>query len=596
MHVRVVGTGPAVDAVLAALEDTDVTVVVDAPDVADGDRPDTEPDAATDVDLGVVVGPAGDGRFDDPPADVWIAVERGGIGGHPVSDLDASVATFDHRTEGPPATYTDLQARVASTVDTVQASPNGAPAAARLAGAVAGRRAVAVLEGASLGGTVVELSGVTVGPTRTFLPVPDGTVDREPRREARDVALEDTSSRMERALDDRVGLVTQVGERESFPLPYYIAQTADTTAYSDARAAALAAGVDANWDRAFVKGLGEALERYSAGVYRTTSFIRAPARTRANPVTPDAFVRPDSATTPGIDDPIAWVTGQDLLSGTAVSLPAAFVQYPPHSERLGPAITTGLGLGNAGVEALLSGLYEVVERDATMLAWYSTYEPLAVTVRDEATRAASPDVAAQYATLVRRARSEGLSATALLVTQDVDVPVVAAAVHRDASDDESDWPRFAAGSAADLDAAAAARDALAEAIQNWMELRAMGPEQAAAEDGAIGEYADFPPAVQSFVDAPTSVPAAEVGPDSVPDGAAELDAVLDRVRAAGLSAYASRLTPRDVEALGFEVVRVLVPAAQPLFVGEPYFGDRAETVPGELGFDPRLDRPYHPFP
>jgi ribosomal protein S12 methylthiotransferase accessory factor len=39
-----------------------------------------------------------------------------------------------------------------------------------------------------------------------------------------------------------------------------------------------------------------------------------------------------------------------------------------------------------------------------------------------------------------------------------------------------------------------------------------------------------------------------------------------------------------------------VPAAQPLFTGEPYFGERARTVPEALGFEPRLDRPIHPFP
>jgi ribosomal protein S12 methylthiotransferase accessory factor len=79
-------------------------------------------------------------------------------------------------------------------------------------------------------------------------------------------------------------------------------------------------------------------------------------------------------------------------------------------------------------------------------------------------------------------------------------------------------------------------------------------------------------------------------------GTDELDAVVDRVAAAGLEPYAVRLTPRDVEALGFEAVRALVPAAQPLFTGEPFFGDRARTVPRELGFEPRLDRTYHPYP
>jgi len=129
-----------------------------------------------------------------------------------------------------------------------------------------------------------------------------------------------------------------------------------------------------------------------------------------------------------------------------------------------------------------------------------------------------------------------------------------------------------------------------------MELRAMGPKEANAEEGAIGRYADFPEPARALLDTAGDVPARSVGPDPVPTGEAELDALVDRVVDAGLSAYAGRITTPDVAGLGFEAVRVLVPTAQPLFVDEPYFGTRAETVPPEIGYEPRLDRPFHPFP
>jgi ribosomal protein S12 methylthiotransferase accessory factor len=72
--------------------------------------------------------------------------------------------------------------------------------------------------------------------------------------------------------------------------------------------------------------------------------------------------------------------------------------------------------------------------------------------------------------------------------------------------------------------------------------------------------------------------------------------VIGRVTDAGLDAYAARTTTRDVSELGFEAVRVLIPEAQPLFTGEPFFAERAESVPRALGFEPRLDREYHPYP
>jgi ribosomal protein S12 methylthiotransferase accessory factor len=583
MHVGLVGDGPATAAVAAALEDVDATL----------ERTTADRLAAVDPDLAVVSAPAGAAAFefvDDPPPR-WVAVEVGGVGGRPIEGVDAAVSVYGPGSAG----HADLRARVASTTteEELADAPRGDRSAVRLAGAVAGRRAVALLAGEDVAGTVVEVAGTRVGEPGAFLPVPGAERDRGLRRDSREAPLEDALARAERAFDARVGLVTDVGERESFPVPYYLAATADTRAFSDVRAAEFAAGVDPDWDAAFMKALGEALERYSAGVYRRGEFAVAPARRRANAVEPARFVRPDGTRTPGPDEPVAWVPGEDLATGADVSLPAARVQYPPPDDAPGPAITTGLGLGNSGVEALLAGLYEVIERDATMLSWYSTYDPVRLRVDDDGFRG-----------LVGRARAEGLSVTALLVTVDVDVPVVAVAVHRggegDGSSDEAadaEWPRFAAGSAASLDGAAAARSALAEALQNWMELRAMGRERAAAEEGAVARYAAFPAEARRFVEPPGApVPVAAVGPDPVPSGEAELSALVDRVTDAGLDAYAARVTPPDVERLGFEAVRVLVPAAQPLFTGEPFFGERARTVPGSLGEDSRLDRDYHPYP
>jgi ribosomal protein S12 methylthiotransferase accessory factor len=568
MDVGIAGSGPAAESLRAALADVDAATVEVAPDDL-GRYP-----------VGAVVAPAGSDAFAvaDERATRWVAVEVGGLGGRVVADLDAAVSVFDPDSGG----HADLRVRAASTDTGTDGRPSGDRSAVRFAGALAGRRLVALLSGGDVAGTVVEVTGAGVGPTRRFSPVPrPESRDRSLRRDdGGDVPLEDALGRAERAVDERVGLLTQVGERESWPVPYYVAGTADTTAFSDARAAEFAGGADADWNAAYMKALGEGLERYCAGVYRASEFVTAPETNRANPVPVRAFVRPEGYETPGREEPMQWVEGVDLATGDEASLPAEFVHYPPPTERFKPPITTGLGLGNSGTEALLSGLYEVLERDATMLAWYSTFEPLGLDVDDEG-----------YEELLGRARAERLDATALLVTQDVDVPVVAVAVHR-----EGEWPRFAMGSGADLDAAAAARSALAEAIQNWTELNLMGPEQASQEQGAIGRYADFPASARRFVDADATVPAASVGPETVPGGEAELDAVVDRVTDAGLEPYAARVTTTDVERLGFEAVRVLVPAAQPLFTGDPYFGERARTVPGELGFESDVDREYHPYP
>ncbi|WP_227354464.1 YcaO-like family protein [Haladaptatus salinisoli] len=569
----VVGTGPAADAVVAALADDTVTEL--------------GPDDVGDVDFAVVVGGVGSNVFTraNRSGTPWLAVELGGVGGHALPDVDAAVSGFAPGT----ACFECLRSRVASNLDgdadgvadpTDAESPDANEATERLAGALAGREAAMLRSGgesAALGG-VVELPYAE----RRLLPVPGCSAcgdarDRTLGIDHAERPLDDAVARAEIALDERIGVVRSLGEVASFPVPYYLATTCDTTGFSDARAAEKAAGVSAEWDEALMKALGEAMERYCAGVYRESEFAAARSAELGDAVPPTAFVRPRGWAEPGNDE-LPWAAGRNLATGEPVHLPAEFVHFPPPTRRFKPPITTGLGLGNSTTEALLSGLYEVIERDATMLAWYSTFEPLGLRVDD-----------AGFETLVTRARAESLDVTVLLVTQDVDVPVVAAAVHRD-----GDWPRFALGSGANLDPDAAARSALAEALQNWTELKLMGREEAGDAEGAIADYADFPEAARGFVTPETTIPSASVE-DAVPDGVAELETVVSRASEA-FDVYGARLTTRDVESLGFEAVRVLAPEAQPLFTGEPFFGERARTVPAELGFEPRPDREAHPYP
>ncbi|MEZ3114831.1 YcaO-like family protein [Halobaculum sp. MBLA0147] len=563
MDVAIVGPDPAAEAVQAALGDVDANAMP------------VDVDLLGEFAVGVVVGTTGDDRFDRASAtlETWIAVEVGGIGGQALSSVDAAVSTFADDT----GCYDCLRHRAAAGGTTDEASPQGVASAVRFAGALAGRRLVRQFSGESLGGTVVEVPGHE----REFLPVPGCDCHDAPTgldRGTRDVPLDEVVAQMERAVDDRFGPVAEVGEQSSFPVPYYVAATADTTGFSDARCGEFGAGVAVDWNAAYAKAVGEALERYCAGVYRTGDLRRAPTEGVIDAVPVDRFVRPTDAPTPADDDRLLWADGVALATGEHAALPASLVYFPQPGRAWVPSITTGLGLGTSTDEALAAGLFEVVERDATMLSWYSTFEPMELTVESE-----------RFAALCKRARAEGLTVTPLLCTQNVDVPVVATAVHRD-----GEWPQFATGSAADFDAAAAAADATAEALQNWTELDSMGPAAAAEQEAAIGRYAEFPSSARSFVDAPATVAASDVTESVSAD--AVVDTLVERLDDAGLDAYAVRTTTADVATLGFEAVRVLVPEAQPLFTAEPFFGERAETVPASMGFEPRLDRAFHPFP
>lgn len=581
MSIIVVGSGPSVDAIEAALSDTDHEVAVHS----------TPPEHFGD--LAIVVGSVGSDLFSTVNTRArkrktqWIAVELGGVGGHSIPTVEASVSGYGPET----GCFDCLRTRVGSNLSTADSESRSNSShsrseedtedvtTARFAGALAGRESARLLSGSGspvLGG-VIEIPHAI----RRVLPVPNCRCSEDRdwrlRRDYEERTLDEALERAEQGLDDRVGLVQEVGEVESFPVPYYLAQLGDTSDFSDVTASRQAAGVALDWDEAFMKALGEGLERYSAGVYRSDDVRVARTTDLSNAISPSAFVRPEGTAD---DDPIEWIPGENLSTGNPVFLPADRVLFPYHGA--GPTITTGLGLGSSGTMALRAGLSEIIERDAALLAWYSTYDPLGLSIDDE-----------EYETLVARAGAEGLSVTASLLTQDIDVPVVGVAVHR--TNGSGDWPAFAMGLAADLDVFAAARSACCEALQNWTELRTMGRENASAAGGRIGHFASRPSSVEEFIAPETTVSAASVT-GNVPTKSDALDALIRRITDAGLDAYAARLTPPDVDTLGFEAVRALIPRAQPLFVDDPYFGERAETVPIELGFEPRVRREHHPYP
>lgn len=552
---------------------------------------DTHPasmDAIEPARLAVVVGASGDGTLaeaDDRLDGRWVGIELGGIGGHRGDGLVGVVAGFGP--DGP--CYRCLRSRVVAAGDDPEAA-DAAVVADRLAGyagAVAGWHLGDDVDGGALVGRVVELGG----PTRRLLPVPGcrchEPIDRAALRFThRERPLDAVVEAMERALDARLGVVTEVGERASYPAPYYLAELADTSGFSAVSAAPMAAGVDVDWTAAFARAMGEGLERYCAGTVRLDDLPESPPD-RAIPLERFALA-PDEAAPLG-----RWWPGR-TLTGEAVALPAEVVSFPTPSDAAVPSITTGLGLGSSPVEATLRGLLEVIERDACMLAWYSTYEPAELVVDDE-----------RVHRWRRRLAGAGLAASVRLVTQDVDVPVVTGIVHRRGADgavlheapgvDADDWPRFAVGSAAALDPVAAAERAIAEATQNWMELDAMGRERA-KEEGDIATFATFPRAARGVLEADHRLDAEAVAPSPIATGVDALEALADRLADANLRAYVARTTTADVASLGLEAVRVVIPEAQPLLRGDGPIADRLRTVPRELGFRPRLDRGPHPYP
>ncbi|MDR9444726.1 MAG: YcaO-like family protein [Haloquadratum sp.] len=380
--------------------------------------------------------------------------------------------------------------------------------------------------------------------------------------------LEAAITAAEVAVDATVGIIEAVGEEASTPLPYYLARVSTHPMSHAHEQGLMAAGVDLNWDRAYMRALGEALERYAASVYDVDALQTAPPETITPALSLEALARPDEP----LPASLPWVTGLDLHTRSATAVPAGLVYHPPPGPQLRPPITTGLALARSRERAIHGGLLEVIERDAIMCAWYGEAPVHRVTVGSEAMQ-----------TLSTRLRAADLTVTCWATPTAVGVPVCIAAVHRAAG-----YPRCAFGSAAAVEPEAAARHAVIEATQNWMEIDAMGAETTAETYDGVARYASDPAPAFDALPGPGGAVAIE---SVLTPGPTTLDPLIDALADEGLAAVAVSVTTGDLRAMGFEAVRALIPAAQPLFVREPYFGDRV----GSDAHAVHTRRP-HPFP
>jgi ribosomal protein S12 methylthiotransferase accessory factor len=516
----------------------------------------------------------------------WMAIELGGVGGHTLPSVLGSISLFDSTT----ACYSCLQTRVKSNLSILEEFNSESlisisSSFESLLGSLSAYLVTSLSNSTMAHSHVFEISDFSTGQTnnennaitqRLLLPIPTCPSSDH---SSSPCLSGNVTERAEYAIDERIGIINTISEAESFPAPYYLANLCDTTSFTTQSVRKQSAGVAINWDQAFIKTIGEALERYSSGVYDSNSFISGSTSSFKNSISPSSFVQPS----PDLyeDESIDWVDGVNLYSNKKVLLPADFAVFPPPSEYYKPAITTGLAIGNSLIEAQLSGLYEVIERDATMLSWYSTRPPSEFLPDDS-----------EFDLLSQMARSQGLTTTALLVTQDIDIPIVTVAVHR-----PSKWPKFAVGSCANINPNRAAIGALSEALQNWMELRSMGPDIAKNQPSAIGVYSNFPKEAQSFIECSDSISSNDISIPTFFESIEELSFIMNHLHSLGLHTYSVKLTPPDIAILGFEAVRILVPKAQPLFFGKSFFGVRARKVPSSLGnFRSRLDRSHHPYP
>jgi ribosomal protein S12 methylthiotransferase accessory factor len=435
--------------------------------------------------------------------------------------------------------------------------------------------------------------------------------------------LADSLARLESLVSPYTGLIRGAEEVLAGPddirAPSVFCQTGGCGDLVDAGNEHRGAGAGQSLQAARAAAIGEAVERYSACFANADDALVATARElgpRAVDPRRFALFADEQYARRGFayerftpDTPVSWVRGWRLPDGVPAYLPAQLVYLAWRVEAgeasIGRATSNGLACHATLEEATLSGLLELVERDAFMITWAARLSwPLLTWAGDR-----------RLAELERLCIAPtGLRISAVDLSMVWGIPVVLGVCHSSFAGEAP--PGVGAGAGATVQRAV--EKALDEAVRVRSWARSIryddptGANAPAAEairefDDHIRFYAyDANAERASFLDASAERrDVARVAPLEGTTARGLLDAICERLERQSTSAYVVDVTSPDVADAGLRVAKVVAPELCPLDVDHAarlLGGRRLYDVPARLGLHPRplrfdeLNPDPHPFP
>lgn len=374
------------------------------------------------------------------------------------------------------------------------------------------------------------------------------------------------------------------------------------------------------WNDAAMGAVGECIERYCCAVYDHEELVHATQRQlgaaaigmerfaiysqrqQSHPDYPFAAASPDL--------PIHWVGAKVLGSGEARYVPAclSFIPYVAHTGAARPndllaySVSSGQACHTDPDAAMLSGLCEVVERDAFIITWLKQLEAPRLEWRHDA------QLAALYE---RHFKCRGIEFHLFDLTLDIGIPTVLCI----AEGTSARGPYLCVGASTRPNYRQAVIKAWLEASQTLTWANSLMQRRADwRPDPDFMNVRDFEDHVRLYCEPEMRAHAGflldtalSVAPDFDAgchgSAAQDLAACVRAVEAAGYEACAVDLTTSEIRDLGFVVPKVFIPGLATLYAthGLPTLGcPRLEQVPRKLSRKALPEGAFnsipHPFP
>jgi len=302
---------------------------------------------------------------------------------------------------------------------------------------------------------------------------------------------------------------------------------------------------------------------------------------------------------------VNWTSMTDLLTGERTYLPAASVYLPywpsDKEDLIWYPVSTGVSCATSIEEAILKGIYEVIERDSFSILWYNklSVPEIDITSDDEI-----------FALYKKHFEIQGCKYYLFDMTMDTGVPSVLGVL-----DDEKGGILIAAATRLSMkDAVIKTLLELSQGRVSWKEDFVEGTSQVFFDD--FSDIRDFHSRVMLYTKKDMKKHfdfllennrKIKIKDDDIisDDIRTKLVITGNRVLEKGYSIYVKDLTTPDLNDLNFKVVRVVIPGFTEItndHVIPRIGGDRIYNVPVYLGYRSKkvetfeLNKVPHPFP
>lgn len=384
-------------------------------------------------------------------------------------------------------------------------------------------------------------------------------------------------------VDPKFGVIQEI--KEEIETPNYTkaysfsCYLTNTSAFSDAANFNKSNAIAFEPERAKIKAIGEALERYAAAIYRKEDFITGTWTNLSEEYSVPRLFLPDynplntNNLVPFNDNlNLQWTKCNDMVRNKQTLIPASLVYLPYlksiNEYNFAQNTSTGLAFHTNLENAILNATCEIVERDAYMLHWYTNrpfkkinYKTLPKTIQN-------------YMDLFKI--NMGYECELFFLDSNFGIPVIIAAL----ISMNPVLPKFVIAASCKFEVEEAMLSALEEleqcrryAIYHWKRTDIeLTKEQVKKHEHHIIFWSDYRNylLVRSFFEDGDNIHFEDIMPNPPASDDQKRAYLIQKIKELDYDLFIADITPIDLKTLGYSVVRAWIPQACPLTFGYSY--------------------------